>query len=74
MAKITKPLTARQVERAKPTDKEYSLFDRDGLYLVVRPSGARTWMLRLRDDFGKTHKIKLGTFPEVPLALAPAMI
>ncbi|MFH3639686.1 integrase arm-type DNA-binding domain-containing protein, partial [Acinetobacter baumannii] len=47
MAKITKPLTARQVERAKPTDKEYSLFDRDGLYLVVRPSGARTWMLRL---------------------------
>ncbi|HAV5314656.1 integrase arm-type DNA-binding domain-containing protein [Acinetobacter baumannii] len=70
MAKITKPLTARQVERAKPTDKEYSLFDGDGLYLVVRPSGARTWMLRLRDDFGKTHKIKLGTFPELPLALA----
>ena len=70
MAKITKPLTARQVERAKPTDKEYSLFDGDGLYLVVRPSGTRTWMLRLRDDFGKTHKIKLGTFPELPLALA----
>ena len=69
MAKITKPLTARQVERAKPTDKEYSLFDGDGLYLVVRPSGARTWMLRLRDDFGKTHKVKLGTFPELPLAL-----
>ena len=70
MAKTIKPLTARQVERAKPTDKEYSLFDGDGLCLVVRPSGARTWILRLKDDFGKTHKAKLGTYPELPLALA----
>lgn len=70
MAKLTKPLTARQVERAKPTDKEYSLFDGDGLYLVVRPSGSRTWTLRLKDDYGKTHKVKLGTFPEIPLAIA----
>lgn len=70
MAKIIKPLTASQVERAKPKIKEYNLFDGEGLFVVVRPSGTKTWMLRLKDELGKVHKLKLGTFPEMTLALA----
>lgn len=70
MAKIIKPLTASQIERAKPKIKEYNLFDGEGLFVVVRPSGTKTWMLRLKDEFGKVHKLKLGTFPEMTLALA----
>lgn len=70
MARTIKPLTASQVERAKPKGKEYNLFDGDGLYLVIRLSGTKTWMLRFRDDFGKVHKLKLGTYPETTLAMA----
>jgi hypothetical protein len=70
MARTIKPLTASQIERAKPKDKEYSLFDGEGLYLVIRPSGAKTWMLRFKDGIGRVHKLKLGTFPEMTLALA----
>lgn len=70
MAKTIKPLTATQVEKAKPKEKEYNLFDGDGLYLIVRPSRTKTWMMRLQDGFGKVHKIKLGVIPEMTLALA----
>ena len=70
MARTIKPLTASQVEKAKPIAKEYNLFDGDGLYLVIRPSGTKTWMLRIKDNFGKVHKLKLGTFPEITLAFA----
>ncbi|MHA3097383.1 tyrosine-type recombinase/integrase [Acinetobacter brisouii] len=70
MARTIKPLTASQIEKAKPKDKEYNLFDGEGLYLVIRPSGAKTWMLRFKDDFGRVHKLKLGIFPEMTLALA----
>lgn len=70
MARTIKPLTASQVEKAKPIEKEYNLFDGDGLYLVIRHSGKKTWMLRIKDNFGKVHKLKLGTFPEITLAFA----
>ena len=70
MAKTIKPLTATQVDRAKPLDKEYSLFDGDGLYILVRPSGSKTWMLRLKDKVEKAYKIKLGTYPEMTLVMA----
>ena len=53
MAKTIKPLTASQVERAQPQVKDYNLFDGDGLYLVVRPSGSKTWMLQFKDNFAK---------------------
>lgn len=70
MAKTIKPLTATQVEKAKPREKEYSLFDGEGLYLVVRPSRVKTWMMRFQDAFSKVHKIKLGSMPEMSLASA----
>lgn len=70
MAKAIKPLTATQVDRAKPKEKEYSLFDGDGLYLVVRPSRSKTWTLRIKDQFDKVHKAKLGSYPEVTLSMA----
>lgn len=68
MAKTIKPLTASQVEKAKAQLKEYCLFDGDGLYLIIRPSGSKTWMLRFKDHFSKVHKAKLGTYPELSLS------
>lgn len=37
-------LTAKAVEKAAPRDKEYKLHDGDGLFLRVRPTGAKSWL------------------------------
>ncbi len=41
-------LTARQVETAKPKDKDYKLSDERGLYLLVKTTGARYWRFKYR--------------------------
>jgi hypothetical protein len=38
-------LTAAWIARAKPKDKPYKLSDRDGLYLLIKPSGTRSWRM-----------------------------
>lgn len=37
-------LTAKKVENAKPGSKEYKLHDGEGLFLRIRPSGAKSWL------------------------------
>ena len=37
-------LTAKKVETALPRKKEYKLHDGRGLFLRVRPSGAKSWL------------------------------
>ena len=34
--------------RAKPKEKAYKLFDGDGLYLLVNPTGSKLWRLKYR--------------------------
>ncbi|MDP3268733.1 MAG: Arm DNA-binding domain-containing protein [Legionella sp.] len=41
-------LTAKAVENAAPRDKEYKLHDCAGLFLRVRPSGAKSWLFSYR--------------------------
>lgn len=70
MAKNIKPLNASQIDKAKPKDKDYNLFDGDGMYLLVRHSGTKVWMLRFKDNFNKVHKVRLGSYPEMSLSMA----
>lgn len=58
-------LTALQVKRAKPGRHG----DGDGLYLLVKPSGARSWLLRIQRD-GKRRDIGLGSVAALSLAEA----
>ncbi|MEO8963419.1 MAG: integrase arm-type DNA-binding domain-containing protein [Gammaproteobacteria bacterium] len=37
-------LTAKKVENAAPRSKEYKLHDGEGLFLRIRPSGAKSWL------------------------------
>jgi integrase len=63
-----KLLTARAVETMRPRRDaageairaEYPDAACPGLYLVVQPSGARSWALRYRRPNGKTAKLTLG--------------
>lgn len=59
------PLTARKVEVAAPG--RYT--DGRGLMLVVKPSGAKSWVLRYQLN-GRRRDMGLGPYPEVTLAAA----
>lgn len=63
------PLTDTKARNAKPKDKQYKLFDSDGLFLLVVPSGGKWWRFKYRFD-GKERLLSLGTYPEVSLAQA----
>lgn len=54
------------IRNAKPKEKPIKLFDRDGLYLLVKPSGSRLWRLKYRIA-GREKLISLGSYPEVSL-------
>lgn len=55
-------LTAREVELAKPRSKPYRLRDGGGLYLLVSPTGAKSWQYRYTLD-GKQQTATLGKYP-----------
>jgi integrase len=60
-------LTSVEVRNAKPGRHA----DGGGLYLLVRPTGARSWLLRTQNA-GKRRDLGLGPFPAVSLAQARA--
>ncbi len=59
------PLSARKVETAPPGRHG----DGRGLFLYVKPSGARSWVLRYQVQ-GRRHDLGLGAYPDVSLATA----
>ena len=65
---MARALTAKAIEAAKPSDKRQEIPDGivSGLYLVVQPSGAKSWALRYRHA-GKPCKLTLGRWPIMEL-------
>ena len=59
-------LTNQDIKDAAPREKTYMLFDREGLYLRVFPSGTKVWLLRVYKD-KKIIQRRLGNYPEVGL-------
>lgn len=71
MANKTQPLTATQVQQAKPKLKEYSLSDGNGLALRVRPIGSKFWIFNYQRPITKKRaNLTLGKFPDLSLAKA----
>ena len=58
-------LSARKVETAEPGRHG----DGRGLFLYVKPSGSRSWVLRYQTQ-GRRHDLGLGAYPDVTLAMA----
>lgn len=69
VAKLTVPLTSTKIEASKPQDKDYSLFDGNGLILLVRTTGTKTWRYRYKNSSG-TQILTLGTYPALNLKQA----
>jgi len=63
------PMTDTKARNAKPKDKQFKLFDTDGLFLLVSPAGGKWWRFKYRFG-GKEKLLSLGTYPEVGLSQA----
>lgn len=71
MARTTRPLTNTEVLRAKADDKDMTLHDGDGLFLVIKTSGKKLWRFRYQRPTTKQRTmIGLGAFPALTLANA----
>ncbi len=71
MAKITTRLTDKDIKSAKPKDKEYNLFDGDGLRLRIKPNGSKQWIFNYYKPItGKRANLSLGRYPDLSLANA----
>jgi len=66
MPRRTLPLTATELQKAKPRAKDFKLFDGGGLYLLVTPSGGKLWNMKYNRD-GKEKKISIGAYPAITL-------
>ena len=64
-------LTDVSVRKAAPTTKRQEIADGQapGLYLIVQPSGSKSWAVRYSRG-GKVKKATLGGYPALPLAEA----
>ncbi|SIQ38162.1 Integrase [Aquipseudomonas alcaligenes] len=63
------PLTDVQVRQAKPGEKPRKLTDERGLFVEIRPTGAKYWRYRYKIE-GKENVFALGEYPEMGLAEA----
>ena len=57
------------IKAAKPKEKEYTLRDGNGLFVLIHSNGAKYFQLRTT-LLGKPKKIQLGTYPQLSLSQA----
>lgn len=69
MARTTRPLTNTEVLRSKAPNKDITLHDGDGLFMVVKTTGKKLWRFRYQRPATKQRTMmNLGAFPALSLA------
>lgn len=69
MARITTPLTDTKIKTAKPSEKDYTLSDGNGLYLLVKSIGTKIWRFNYYRPTSKVRAlVSFGAYPEISLA------
>jgi integrase len=66
MPKRVVPISEAKVHTAKSREKEYKIFDGNGLFLAVTPSGGKLWRFKYRFA-GKERLLSFGAYPEISL-------
>ncbi|WP_460149057.1 tyrosine-type recombinase/integrase [Pseudomonas sp. S3_E10] len=72
MSRTTTPLSDAECRTAKPKSRPYGLFDGEGLFLLVQPTGRKGWRFRYSKPNGKQGLTSFGNYPVVGLADARA--
>jgi len=62
-------LTDPAVKNAAPKEKQYTLYDSEGLFLLVMPNGSKLWRWKYRVG-GVERRTSLGVYPKVSLRAA----
>ena len=71
MARVTRPLTNNEILKAKPREKDFTLHDGDGLFLLIKTSGKKLWRFRYqRPGSSSRTNLSLGSYPALTLAAA----
>lgn len=74
MARMTRPLTNNEIFKAKPQEKDFTLHDGDGLFMLVKTSGKKLWRFRYqRPNSSSRTNLSLGSYPALTLAVARQM-
>ncbi len=63
------PLTDTATRTAKPKAKPYKMFDGNGLFMIVTPTGGKWWRVKYRFD-AKEKLLSVGTYPDTTLKQA----
>ncbi len=75
MPKIPIPLTATKIKNAKPREKDYTLSDGRGLYLLVKSTGSKLWLFIFTSPLSyKRRKTSIGGYPKVSLKEARKIV
>lgn len=69
-----RPLSDTVIANLEPETTEYSIKDSKGLYLFVKPTGARSWKMRYKDGNGKWRWHGLGSYPATSGAMARKLV
>lgn len=68
MARTTVPLSDTKLKSAKPKDKDYTLQDGNGLYLLIKTTGSKIWRFNYYRPIPKKRVlISFGSYPTVSL-------
>lgn len=67
MSRITLPLSQTEIRKAKPKEKAYKLYDGDGLYLSILPSGKKVWRFDYVDGNKKRQTHTIGSLEFIGL-------
>ena len=62
-------LTDIAIRNAKPRAKPFKIFDTEGLFILVNPTGSRLWRCRYHYD-GKEQQASFGAYPAISLKQA----
>jgi len=59
-------LTENSIRKAQVSEKQYKIYDGDGMYLLIHPNGSKYWRMKYTFD-GKSKLESFGVWPSVTL-------
>lgn len=72
MARTVTPLSDSKCEAAKARDKDYTLFDGQGLFLLIKANGTKVWRFKYTRPDSRGGLATFGRYPALSLKAARA--
>lgn len=70
MARTVTPLSDSKCDAARPREKDYTLFDGQGLFLLVKANGGKVWRFKFARPDGRAGLATFGHYPALTLKAA----